>query len=100
MQLIRGNKKVPTYVDWFNRRGVIRYRLTIPYRIAHAFNLTAPKLAISTEDVIISQLVSRESLFIAEPHICPGMKVTLTHDEEMPIQLIVRRGVWKEVGFE
>ncbi len=104
MQLIRGSKKVPTYVDWYGDDGhgnsYVRLRVTIPYRIAHALSLTARKHINSMEDVIISQLVSRESSFRATPYNAPGMEVTLVHNEEMPVQLIVRRGVWKQHGFE
>ncbi len=104
MQLVRGNKKVSTYVDFYRKdwkgNSCVRFRLLIPYRIAHALSLTARKMIISTEDVIISHLVSSESEFHATPHNCPGMYVKLVHQEKMPVQLIVRRGVWKEHGFE
>ena len=98
-QLIRGSKKVSTYVDWYGG-GKVRFQLTIPYRITHALHLTARKQVLVQGGIILSQMVSNETAFQFRPYDHDGMKLDFVHNEESPVQIIVKGWAYKEHGFE
>lgn len=104
MQLIRGSKKVATYVDIYKRdrwgNGTLRHRQVIPYRIAHFLHLTARKQVLVQDQIILSQMVSNETQFQFTPWDHQGMRLDFVHREQSPVQVIVKGWAYKEVGFE